>query len=335
MGIENQASIQSKGGKAAAKNMSALERKSRASKAANARWGLPEAIYEGEIKLGETEIPCAVVIIGDETKRIISNSGFMKAIGRPWKGSYERTGRPNFLEANNLQPLIDNGLEDVLEMIEYRTKSGAVKKGYLAEMIPKVCEVYLEARSQKVLHASQVNIAKSCEIIMRGLAHVGILSLVDEATGYQEERAKDALAKILEEFISKELQSWTRTFPLDFYKEIFRLKNWEFDPNSVKRPSVIGHYTNNFIYKRLAPGVLDELKSKEPKIDGRRKNKLFQWLNGDIGHPKLLAHIESVKSIMKISPNWNEFKRNIDMVYPITETTELGLTIEKRSNRDF
>lgn len=327
--------MQSRGGKKAALNMTAKARKERASKAASARWDLPEALYEGDLKLGETEITCAVITIDGEPKRVISNSGFMKAIGRPWKGSYERTGRPNFLEANNLQPFITNELKSVLEMVEYRTKTGNVRRGYLAEMIPQVCEVYLEARDKKELHTSQLNVARSCDIIMRGLAHVGIVSLVDEATGYQEERAKGALAKILEEFISDELQSWTRTFPLDFYKEIFRLKGWQFDPTSVKRPSVIGHYTNNFIYKRLAPGVLDELRSKEPKIDGRRKNKLFQWLNGDVGHPKLLAHIESVKSLMKVSKTWEEFKNNIDVVYPITETTELGLKVEKRSKPNF
>ena len=88
---------------------------------------------------------------------------------------------------------------------------------------------------------------------------IGIIGLVDEATGYQGIRAKRALATILEEFIAEELQPWTKTFPYEFYEEIFRLKGWP-GPDGVKRPSVIGHYTNDIVYARLAPGVLDELK---------------------------------------------------------------------------
>jgi hypothetical protein len=71
---------------------------------------------------------------------------------------------------------------------------------------------------------------------------------------------------------------------------------------------VIGHYTNDIVYKRLAPGVLDELKRLSPKVDGKRKNKLFQWLTGDMGHPKLKSHIDGVIALMRVSDNWNQFK---------------------------
>lgn len=43
------------------------------------------------------------------------------------------------------------------------------------------------------------------EILVRGFARVSIIALVDEATGYQRDRAKNALAAILEAFIAKEL----------------------------------------------------------------------------------------------------------------------------------
>jgi hypothetical protein len=40
---------------------------------------------------------------------------------------------------------------------------------------------------------------------------------LDEATGYQRDRARDALEKILEEFIAKELRPWVPTFPDAYY----------------------------------------------------------------------------------------------------------------------
>src|SRR3954471_23519924 len=80
--------------------------------------GIPVAHFEGGLMLGTTEVTCAVVEDGSDVVRVINSAGFMRALGRPWKGSYERTGRPNFLEANNLQPFITSELEDVLNMYE-------------------------------------------------------------------------------------------------------------------------------------------------------------------------------------------------------------------------
>jgi hypothetical protein len=63
-------------------------------------------------------------------------------------------------------------------------------------------------------------------------------ALDDEATGYQDDRAKDALAKIFTTLLAKERQKWMLTFPLDFYKEIYRLRGWKFEPWNTKRPTL-------------------------------------------------------------------------------------------------
>jgi hypothetical protein len=47
-------------------------------------------------------------------------------------------------------------------------------------------------------------------------ARVGIIALVDEATGYQEVRDHEALQEILKRYISEELLVWVRTFPMEF-----------------------------------------------------------------------------------------------------------------------
>jgi len=325
---EENDSIQSMGGKARAEALSDEQRQEIARNAAAARWSAPVAHFEGEIDLGKTKISCAVVEVEGEFVRLISSSGLMTALERPWKGSYKRTERPNFLQANNLEPFINKDLEEALPLMEYRTPNGAVKQGYRAEIVPLVCEVYLQARDANALQSSQMRVAKVCEIIMRSLAKLGIVALVDEATGYQKVRAQKALAEILEQFIAKELRAWTKTFPLEFYEQIFRLKKWPFDPASVKRPSCIGHYTNDIVYKRLAPGVLKTLREKNPVVDGRRKAKHFQWLTGDVGDPKLRSHIDGVLPLMRISESWDQFKKFLNKAYPIIETTELGFDIE-------
>jgi len=177
-----------------------------------------------------------------------------------------------------------------------------------------------------------MHLADRCEILVRGFARIGIIALVDEATGYQSDRAKDALAKILEAFIDKELQPWVQTFPADFYREMFRLRGLKFPTDTVKRPQYFGVLTNNVIYKRLAPGVLTELKRLTPRRDtsGMHKHRFFQLLTTNVGYPKLREHLGSVVTMMKLSDDWPDFMEKIDRLHPqYGETFALALDYEK------
>ncbi len=156
--------------------------------------------------------------------------------------------------------------------IVFSPPTGGRASGYDAELLPAVCEIYLQARDAGVLPRNQEHVAKQAEILIRGLARIGIIALVHEATGYQEVRAKNALALILEQFIAEELRAWVQTFPDDFYREMFRLRGLDYPQFNVKRPQYFGTLTNDLVYKRLAPGVLDELKRVTPRDEkGRRK----------------------------------------------------------------
>jgi len=92
---------------------------------------------------------------------------------------------------------------------------------------------------------NQKHIAFQCRILTRGFALVGISALIDEATGNQDVRARDALHKILEQYISKELMKWAKTFPDEFYRQLFRLRSWRYSFSSIKRPALVGKLTND------------------------------------------------------------------------------------------
>jgi hypothetical protein len=146
---------------------------------------------------------------------------------------------------------------------------------------------------------------------------VGIVALVDEATGFQRDRARDALSKILEAFIAKELQPYVQTFPAEFYENLFRLRGLEFPRSSVRRPQYFGHLTNDVIYKRLAPGVLEELKKVTPRLDsGRLKDPLFGRLTINKGYPKLTELLGSVVTIMTFSRDWPDFMEKLNQRHP-------------------
>ena len=155
------------------------------------------------------------------------------------------------------------------------------------------------------------------EILARSLSKIGIIALVDEATGYQDERDREALQDLLNRYIGKELAKWVKTFPQEFYKEIFRLKNWTFNPDSTKRPMLMAPITIDLVYRRLAPGVLDTLRKLSPKDGrGRRKNKLFQWLSTDVGHPALKDHLAGLTYLARSQDDWESYQRAVDRVAP-------------------
>ncbi|HET7120504.1 MAG TPA: P63C domain-containing protein [Solirubrobacterales bacterium] len=331
---DGSAAGRAKGGFARAQKMTAMERRKSSSHAATERWKkereLADAVCgspDKPLRIGDIEIGCYVLADGT---RVLTQADFLGALGRHRRAKSARDGNaalPPILQGKTIAPYIPPTILDKAKPITFSLPQGGRASGYNAELLPEVCEVYLKAREGKAregkaLSTPQEKIAMQAEIIMRGLATVGIIALVDEATGYQDIRARDALATILEEFIAKEIQAYVQTFPPDFYGEMFRLRGLPFPVETVHKPQYFGHLTNDVVYKRLAPGVLAELQKATPKDDkGRRKHKYFQRLTANIGYPKLREHLGSVVTLMKISADWDDFMVKLDQIHPRVEDT--------------
>ena len=274
--------------------------------------------------IGDIEIP-AYVLEGEQ--RVLSQRGLTAGIGLNPGAGFRI---PQFMNTKTIRPFVSNELGPALNnpVVFQNPVGGGTAYGYPAEIIEHIIDAVLDAHHAGALPDRYARVAERMDILNRGLRRVGIIGLIDEATGYQEVRAKQALATILEKFIAKELQPWTKTFPYEFYKEICRLKGWP-SVYAVKRPSVIGRYTNDIVYERLAPGVLAELKAKTPRLpSGNLKHKLFQWFTPTFGHPKLKEHLSGVMALMRAAPpfGWEYFKRSLQRAYPkLTETLPLPL----------
>ena len=331
-----------KGGHARAEALTSQERSAIAKKAAKVRWAnveVPIANYVGVLKLGELEFPCAVLSNG---QRVLTETDFMAGMGmyrsgalsvRRKDGEAGGARMPLYLAFKNLIPFIEKHLGEVHpKPLMYRTASGNKGHGIPAEFIPKICEVWLDARKAGVLGERQEKIAAHAEILIRALAQVGIVALVDEATGYQDVRPQKALQAYLELLVRKELAAWAKRFPDEFYENIYKLKNWTWPGMGKNRYSVVAHYTNDLVYERLAPGVLDELRKKSPKNEkGERLNRLHQWLTEDVGHPLLAQHLHSVIMFQRFAIangyGWQRFLKMIGQVLPKKgDTLEMALT---------
>lgn len=322
---------QVKGGLARAAKLTSEERSEIARAGAVAKWAkegkdvktTPTALYGSSDKpltIGNVEIPCYVLSDG---RRVLVQRGLQTGLGFSRSGGKGGARRlVAFMESLERKGIDTKGLTARAdEPVKFTPRGGgAVAHGYEATILPDICAVIIEAGQKNKLEPRQRHLAEQAALLQHGFATVGIIALVDEATGYQEVRQQNALAEILEKFISTELRRWAKKFPFEFYEEIFRLKKWDtadLTPGSPK-PLEVGKITDDLIYKRLAPGVRSELKKLTPRSEkGYLSHKLHQRLTDDIGNPKLEKHIGIVIAIMKISTDWSSFMDNIGKVLPV------------------
>lgn len=314
-------SLPSRGGRARSEALTAEAKSQIARAGAEARWALEQAEHTGVLNIGDMTFPCSVLSDGT---RILTQSDFMDGMGMYYSGwvaknkPSDQLDVPHFLAFETLKPFVEKHLGNLQSIIvKYRTEKGSIAHGIKAEIIPKICEVWLDADEAIKLGKRQKLIAQKAKVIIRALAHVGIVALVDEVTGYQEVRNKEALQALLDAFLQKEFATWAKRFPDEFYKEMFRLRGLAWNKLSVKRPLYVGKLTNDVVYERLAPGILDELQNRNPKDEkGRRAQKHHQWLTEDIGHPALAQHLHAIIGLMRASKDWDQFHVLLDKAFP-------------------
>lgn len=328
-----------RGGHARADSLTPAQRTNIARKAARARWEGPvlKATHgdaDHPLSIGGVTIPCYVL---EDGTRVLSQRGMVAGLGMAYgtrQGGADRL--TSFAAGKGISAFVNSDLMLLIQNPIKFTHSGGggIAYGYPATLLADLCDAVLAARKAGVLQKQQDHIATQAEVLVRGFARVGIIALVDEVTGYQHDRASDALAKILEAFIAKELQQWVRTFPSDYYEHLFRLRGLKYPTDSVQRPQYFGVLTNDIVYKRLAPGVLEELKKVTPRREsGRLKHKYFQRLTNNIGYPKLREHLGAVVAIMRLSDSYHDFIMKMDKHYPRYGET-IPLPLDYKADKD-
>lgn len=318
------------GGVARAKSLSDTRRSEIASKGGAAKREiaqLPQATHGSEdhpLKIGDVRIPCYVL---EDGRRILTRQGLQVGIGMSASGSIRKGEHRLALFALGLaersaskDPTFAARCTELAghlsNPIRFRSPNGnQAWLGYEATILADLCDIILGARAGEHLTHLQDHIAKQAEVMVRGFARVGIIALVDEATGYQRTRVKDALAKILEAWVAKELQPYVKTFPTDFYEHLFRLRGLPYPPEKQNyRPQYFGVLTNDIVYQRLAPGLLEELKKQAAKDE--RRAHLHRRLTEQVGHPRLKEHLASVTTIMKLSRDYPDFINKMNQIHP-------------------
>jgi hypothetical protein len=271
---------------------------------------ISKVTHQGKWVVGKNiAIDCYVT---DDKRRLLSLRGTARAMNLKGGGS---GGLLRNLKSAWIQPYLSDQLKAWILVVSQENIgrvngiSGPAFIPFEATLFVDVCTAYVQADNDGVLSSTQSMIAHRLLGIMSAFAKVGIVSIVDEITGYQKERKKDELQQILRMYISEEFLPWTKMFSDQFYEHIFRLKGWgSFLKYGRKMPQVIGYYTNELIYKKLPDGVLEALKDKTPKSkSGNNLVRYHQSLTQEQGVKHLLQHMSAVMALMNISDTWDEF----------------------------
>lgn len=278
---------------------------------------LPMATHKGILKISDIEILCFVL---DDGRRVISGRGMTAAIGMKGRGQ----GVSRIPGLNPVKAMENNNLlraiQSPIQFLGESPKVGVPSDGFEATVLQDLCETLLQARDAGIkMTDHERRYVQFADLLIRAFARVGIIALVDEATGYQGERPKDALQRYLEMIVRKELAVWAKKFPDEFYENIYKLRGWPWTGMSKNRYSAVAGYTRDLVYERMAPGLLKELESNSPKDDkGNRENKLHQWLTADVGDPMLASHLQSILTLQRLALangwGWNKFMSMVNQV---------------------
>jgi hypothetical protein len=309
------------GGHARAERMTPEQRSSAARKAAQALWSCPKEIAHGELEMiPGSRIPCAVL---DNGMRVLSTRGVSRVFGYRKTGTNtNRTGAPQpppFMASESVKPFISDDLMVRLKSpIIYRPKvGGRTAYGFDCSVFPDVCKVIVAADDAGALKSQQRPLARVARLVIDALIGVAMISLVDEATGYQAERARDDLQKILKAYVCPEMLPWLQRFPEEFFKETYKVMGWTYKAGSAKHPGFVGHIINDWIYKRLPTPVLPELNRVNPVIDGNRRRKHHQHLTLDTGIPHLDRQIGVVTAFMRASSDRRQLEELLVRAFPV------------------
>lgn len=259
---------------------------------------IPFAKWKGLIDLGGNLIDCYVL---NNEQRVIGSGSATKAIANIDRGSLQ-----DYIGQKALNPFINKD-KILQETIEFSIPGTQFKGlGITTEHFELICRGYVQALYNNApLTERQKEIAIKCAVLTAGLTRTGLDALVDEATGYQYERANDALQIKLKAFIAEELRAWEKTFPDELWEEFGRLTNWK---GSLKsRPKWWGKLVIELIYDTLDPDVAEYLKNNRPPADAR----WHQQLTENFGVRKLVSRCYEIIGMAKTCRDIRELRARV------------------------
>jgi hypothetical protein len=311
-------SIQSLGGIARHKALTADERKAIAKKAALARWGDKplRATHKGNFEK-EFGIDVDCYVLDDEQKTaVISQRGMGAALGLGHSGSR----LPRFIGGDKVAPYVGPELSQKLEnpLVFLWSPAGpnapppSTVNGYDVTILVDVCKAIIKAHGDGKLLKRQEHIAKQAQVIVNASAKAGIKGLVYALAGY--DATKDEVIRAFRFYVREEAREYEKEFPDQLYNEWYRI--YQLPRPERNKPWKFQHLTVEQVYVPLARsnGKILELTRAQRDRSANRRKKLHQFLS-EIGVKALRTHLGQLLGIAQISVNKTEYERHVKKVF--------------------
>ncbi|GAB3337991.1 hypothetical protein GCM10027429_23040 [Marivirga atlantica] len=125
--------------------------------------------------------------------------------------------------------------------------------------------------------------------------------------------------------VTTRLKEYSPKFPDEYYKQIFRLNNWNVPANGkiATKPNIVGKWTKEIIYGRFSKDVLPVLEILNPyERIGIRSHKHHQYLS-DEGNQLLKQYIAESIVVMKKSMSWYDFRIRLNQEFGVPFQLEI------------
>lgn len=324
-------SKQSKGGLARAKSMDPARRSAQASMAAQKRWikpedrgEMPEAVSQGWLLIGDIKVEVYVL---KDRRRLVAKRAMAKALGLKSEGgnAFAKTLSGKIIGSRIPQEL----REKIENHIVFKTLNGDPAHGYEASVLIDLCDFFMQIRDE--LLDTQEFLAVQAETIIRSAAKIGIIALIDEATGFIDDKRRHEYQELWKEFVREEAAKWDKAeFPDDIFNLIYKLYGLKrLNPNNTQHPKFFAKFLRKYVYAPLAHSkgaLLNELDLKNPVVyaNGGRRYKMFQFLTEEVGLPSLRKHIWKTVGIGDSVSTKEQFDRAFYHAFPEAKPLRRG-----------
>lgn len=259
----------------------------------------PKAIASGKLFGGTVD--CYVLA---DKRRVIAQRGVVRAL------TSDGAGADSGVEGGNIRRYLDRlpekyGFPGVgPSVVQFVTPSGATGRGITAEQFYDILVAYSEAADLgEITHPGQLRIAANCNRLVRACGKLGIVALVDEASGYQAERAPDELQTLVARYLRDDPGDWNLLWDRKVVQRLCDLYGVE------RRGKLFPAFAGNVIgriYDLILPPEVSEAVRERNGAGDERKGKLHQFFRDSLWR---FVHndIPTVAFLAKISRTKGEF----------------------------
>lgn len=212
-----------------------------------------------------------------DKRRVITQRGVVLALTTGPDGGGRKSG--------NLAPYLERIPEKysaarVGAEIAFLAPSGNVAHGITAEQFYEILVAYSEAADLgEISHPGQLRIAANCNRLVRACGKVGIVALVDEASGYQAERETGELQGLVAKYLRETPGDWTMLWDREVVQRLCDLYGIE------RRGNLFPAFVCNVIgrlYRLILPAEVYAAIRDRNGTGEERQGKLHQFFKSSL-----------------------------------------------------